>query len=63
MTLLETLVLGSYIWSFILAGALYRKLQVIETNHLAHLEQQLERALQQERARRRNRVSRLKKRS
>ena len=41
MTLLETLVVGSYIWSFLLAGALYRKLQVIETNHLAHLEKEI----------------------
>ena len=51
MTLLETLVVGSYVWSFLLAGALYRKLQVIEANHLRHLERQLralQRALQQQ---------------
>ena len=61
MTLLETLVVGSYVWSFLLAGALYRKLQVIETNHLAHLEKEIlklrrhrlwrKRALQKKRAR------------
>ena len=47
MTLLETLVLGSYLWTLLCAGALYRKLQVIETNHLAHLEARLEEALRE----------------
>ena len=51
MTLLETLVVGSYVWSFLLAAALYRKLRVIELNHLRHLERKvraLQRALQQQ---------------
>ena len=54
MGLLETLVLGSYLWTLIMAGALWKKIDRLETNHLSHLAAELKRL----RAARRSRVRR-----
>lgn len=39
MGLLETLILGSYVWTTTLGGFLYRK---ITGNHIKHLEERVE---------------------
>lgn len=43
MGLLETLVLGSYLWATGLAGWLWRQIRRLERNHYAHLDKRLQR--------------------
>jgi hypothetical protein len=41
MGLIETLVLGGYVWSTALAGWLWKEIRTIRGNHILHLEERL----------------------
>lgn len=41
MGLVETLIIGSYVWTATIGAALWKQIEKVKGNHLAHIEERL----------------------